>query len=694
MKSSSTIRVWNPSDAPSAPVVKVAPPIFRGGYRLVEDRTALIAFVGRRKNAMRVTEFSPHHIVVRRAAREVALVELSPAVRLRSARGREVEVRTRVVEDQRGTTDAECVLAIEDPSLQMARAILSIGEEMEISGNASLPSARPVIRDSIDNVEKQRWIMDKMVRNRASGIVRLGDFPVATVVPIRVEGDAIFWQLSGSEVAGPITIELMGFSTLYKLGMDGCVLRGHTLITPMPSRMVRLRNRAYRRASAPPNTRIDFHHPLFSAHHISREVRELSASGLSFRTNVHDDVLYPGLMTEMNLVANGEQIEFSGEVKSLSRSHCSQDRYCGLAVYPSSSADETRWLRFLDDQLYPNTRTGSRWAKETWKLYERAGYFDLSGKKPEHFAALAHAFEATSKRLDEAPELGGHAVWPVAGNGVEGAISFLKVYSGTWFLFQLAKVKGDLRDNTPGMAVLREVLVRGYEHAQRDPDIRWLLGICQVKKVWSRLFFYDFPMEYVASGKANIVRCRTLEVPTIEDPVCPSDVEVDHATKAEVQQLLTRLGGMRASAYLEGLDLTSEQYDLGAIAAAWSQAGFTRRRTTLVARRHGRAVAAAVLESADDGLHLFRLHDCARPFALVPGGEDTFGALLTVAGSWYRTQGKTAYVAFVEDHTDIPKGLPDGTEDLGLADIVLLAAEHIPELLEQLSALTAPKFPM
>ena len=170
--------------------------------------------------------------------------------------------------------------------------------------------------------------------------------------------------------------------------------------------MVRLRNRTYRRAAAPEGTRVDLIHPRFITRHVSRAVREISASGLSFATTLRDDLLYPGLTGEMVLTTDGESIDFTGEVKSLSRSHTGPDHYCGLRVYPSSSADESRWIRFLDAQLYPNTRTGSRWAKESWRLFERAGYFDLSGKDEAKFATLAGAYESTSKRLEDAPELG------------------------------------------------------------------------------------------------------------------------------------------------------------------------------------------------------------------------------------------------------------------------------------------------
>src|SRR5262249_37440588 len=146
----------------------------------------------------------------------------------------------------------------------------------------------------------------------------------------------------------------------------------------------------------------------------------------------------------------------------------------------------------------------------------------------------------------------------------------------------------------------------------------------------------------------------------------------------------------RPQAYAEALDLVPERFDLEAIGEEWASKDFTRRRRLLVARRFGVPVAAAVLESADDGVHLFRLLDSVRLFPLATGGV---AALAAQASSFYLAMNKRSFVVFLEDDTSVPPGLPSGYEDLGLADYVILSAEHLHELLEHVYAVTAPRAP-
>jgi hypothetical protein len=111
----------------------------------------------------------------------------------------------------------------------------------------------------------------------------------------------------------------------------------------------------------------------------------------------------------------------------------------------------------------------------------------------------------------------------------------------------------------------------------------------------------------------------------------------------------------------------------------------------LVARDRHCALAAAIVETADDGLHLFGLFDSVRLFALSSGGERAYGALLAAAQRWYGSMEKGSFVAFLEDGVEIqPKALA-GAEDLGLADFVVLSSEHLPELLEHVYEITAPR---
>ena len=153
---------------------------------------------------------------------------------------------------------------------------------------------------------------------------------------------------------------------------------------------------------------------------------------------------------------------------------------------PQSETDEGAWRALVDEHLYRDTAVGPTWTEQLWSLYARCGYFDLSGKAPDAFASLKEAFFNVAHRLDAYKKLGVHVVYPEASGSACAALSVLKVYSGTWLGFQMAKVKGDSHDGASSRKILRDIHIHAYEHAQRDPNLRWLIGYAQVKPIWSR----------------------------------------------------------------------------------------------------------------------------------------------------------------------------------------------------------------
>ena len=64
----------------------------------------------------------------------------------------------------------------------------------------------------------------------------------------------------------------------------------------------------------------------------------------------------------------------------------------GGTVHPATADDEALWEGLVEALLYPRTVKHGDQAEGLLRLYADSGYFDLSGKKPEDFAAQAPAF--------------------------------------------------------------------------------------------------------------------------------------------------------------------------------------------------------------------------------------------------------------------------------------------------------------
>ena len=109
-----------------------------------------------------------------------------------------------------------------------------------------------------------------------------------------------------------------------------------------------------------------------------------------------------------------------------------------------------------------------------------------------------------------------------------------------------------------------------------------------------------------------------------------------------------------------------------------------------MARRGGEPVAAAVLEDAEEGAHLFHLLDLVRVYPLAEGGEAHLGALLQAAREWYAGRGKRQFVCFLEEDVAPPE-VPQGVQDLGVADMAIHSADLLPDLLEHIYEVTVPR---
>ena len=104
------------------------------------------------------------------------------------------------------------------------------------------------------------------------------------------------------------------------------------------------------------------------------------------------------------------------------------------------------------------------------------------------------------------------------------------------------------------------------------------------------------------------------------------------------------------------------------------------------------ASAFAVLEVAAEGAHLYGLIDLVRGYAVGQGGEAHYDALIDRAATWYQQQDRNRFVAFVEDD-EYARQLTQrpGARNLGAAHMFILPARRVPEWLERLHEVTAPR---
>lgn len=562
-------------------------------------------------------------------------------------------------------------------------------------------SNRIAVQERIQNRSRIRDLADTLVRYRSVGVLNS-----AYHAPMHVRAASIYrhanamcWEITEPFPAPPFVIEVVGFNSVFQFTIQAASMRDGLMLTPLPPEVVRLRRRWGRRTGAPAGWSIEVRTDDSSDRHLYCALRDISFTGVSFWVPKDSDWIHPGTNVTRTwiLVPGHEPIEAGGDVSFVARDGEASDDLCGMQLRFEKLEERHRWREIVSRQLHPTTGFGTGYHSAIWDLYRTAGYFNLSGKDPARFSRLEERFRQNAARIDAAPELGCLVVWP-AGDKALATISMLKIYEGSWLVYQLAKVRGDAPDGTSGRQILRDVHLRAYEHAQLDPDLKWCIGYPQVLEppIWSHSVHYELPRRYTTAGLACIVRFRALEVRSARSSPdrWQHGFEIDEPTSEELAGFFRWLKRERPHPYAEAYDLTRDRLDLTANKTAWRRMGLRRERQVRVARHQGRMVAIAVLEDAAEGLHLFRLLDAIRPFPMTANLElasRAIDALVESAKDWYLRRDKETFCCFLEDDDWLPAATRLSLEDMGQADTTILSAQLLPELLEEVARVTAPR---
>lgn len=502
----------------------------------------------------------------------------------------------------------------------------------------------------------------------------------------------LVWGAAPPCPAPPFDVQVVWMNWEYRFRVKRAVVDGGRVRTSVPDEIVRVRERFHRRASAPTGASLEFRHPLWPELTVRRPLEDVSLRGASFATQVVEDGIFPGL--ELPFVEavwpTGERARFRGAIRRLA--HGGHERIvAGASLEPFSDEDADLWHKLIDRSFFRHTFHATAEADPLWELYERSGYFNLSGKTEQEFRELRDAFRRVTTIFDRPNEVGTHIVMPSGGHA-HSAITVIKPYEHAWFPCQLAQEKESAPERLSTRRVLLEVMLHAFELVSRDPGFHWVVNWVQVESRFSRAVSYELTKRFADPDHACVVRFRAMEARTDDDVGASAldGYEVGPATDAEVRLLLDAIAACRPLSYRESHDLVPERMDVEDIARRWRRSGLARRRHITVARQNGVPLAAGVMDLVEDGVHLFGLLDVLRTFALAPGGEQAFGAVVEASRAWYREQGKGKFAYFVE-HEDYEHAVRAGFKDLGEADLVVLGARYMPDQMQHLWEVMAPK---
>ncbi|WP_437671658.1 PilZ domain-containing protein [Sorangium sp. So ce131] len=550
------------------------------------------------------------------------------------------------------------------------------------------------VREIIDDPRRVRDILSFLLRKK--GVVRraaesapplcvmLSEVGVGTVRWFGIEG----WNEAAA-------VEIAGHNSVFRFSTRAEQVRPGEIVSPLPERMERLRRSLQQRGVEVELTARFLHPHWLHLPPMEAEVVDVSFSGLRLALVAGQPPLQPRLKLALELPDGDDGvIHLQGEVRSVSQAEDAPAQLCSVHVVAARREDERRWLRLVSRILHATTYGGAVWQAELWELFNLSGYFNLSGRRPEHFEAIKPSFLTMAQRAAAVP----HLLYNVAclsEHGIEGNFSIMKPYHSTWMLHQLAK-KPRSTSNLSSRQVLRDIFTRCFEHAQADPECRWVIIYAEAHVPWSERSFFEFARQHERTGHVLSLPFRLLGVDVPEGAQeaawSGGPFEISDATAREQSELLDHLGEVSPRMYTEALDLVPDRFAMGPCIERWRSAGLERDRALLVARRDGAPVAAAVLELGELGTNLFRLLDSVRLIPLHPGGDAAFSALLDAACVWFQRHHRTSFVHFGERGHLAYTGHAS-LNDLGEGRLWIISMDLVPEFMEHIYRLTMPKQP-
>jgi len=548
----------------------------------------------------------------------------------------------------------------------------------------------PFTTENVQTPSRIAGILQALIWSRARGHVIDSRRRRVEAMAIHLDSSnvsSLVWRIGQAEIDPPFQFYLRGPFSLFSFRVEKGARAGSLVTTDVPTKLVRIRRRLWRRIEDPSASEVAFAHPMWPELEVKVPIRDLSSGGMSIRADSEAMLLFPGLEIPTVEVVSGAHtgLVLGAQICHVGSGQNESDQdICGLCVDATLDAP---WRQAVNDRFYRRTKAGSSPSDALWELYRDAGYLDIAG---------GHAVETsernvstTLRHLDAAPEIAINVSWP-SRRGALGALTLVKLYQHTWFGQHMAKRKGPTPDGWPGRLVLREMHWHAYEHAQRDPAFQWLLGYVRHDAGWPKLVHVAFPRRAEATGQACVVPFRALRIPCGSDAPAFNQTEYDvrHATADDLSQLAAITQLSRPRPYVEALDLVEERLQMRPVQAVWTRAGLMRERVVLVAHDINEPAAAGVFEATTDGVHLFGLLDSARLFPLKTGGDRAFPDLLAAARPWFSERQRSAFVYLAED--EVPQSINElAFRDMGTADATFTAAALLPDLLEHMWEVTA-----
>jgi hypothetical protein len=524
--------------------------------------------------------------------------------------------------------------------------------------------------------ERVNGILRAMAESGSEGSIEAED----GVMRLRlraIQGDEVIWEVveaTSRALVSPLNIQFSGPLACYTFRAH-LTERGENLLrTRIPEKLSRRRMRRKVRAQVGPSIRIRFEHPLWRFP-IERQVDDVSSDGLSFKTIPAEDLLVPGFTLFAELLdEHGHCVDVNLEILRAFSGFPTEITSCAARVL---SGDSAEWQVFARRYTHPHVDSEQHAASEVWDVYTKSGYLHISAKTPEAFATVKANFERCHDKLIASPALGARFLWRTTDGQAIASYSMVRSYAKSVFALQLAKVPGKEFDGVRDTDVLRELLSKEVEYVLGADELRYRITYAAPGVKFSRLFTHEFARSLRSTSAVDIRAMNCYELPVSHQVGLAGREPTIAPCLQPPLELLEWLGEMRPFIYRDAYDYAAET-PFPRAAKRWHDVGLQRERFFLTLHSEA-GTAVAVVETADQGIHLYDFLNSARIFVIEGDSPYLMAAMLRQVNAFFAKRGNERFILFDEDMTDGAVILASGGKLLGTSVATIVDVELLPE---------------
>lgn len=386
-------------------------------------------------------------------------------------------------------------------------------------------------------------------------------------------------------------------------------------------------------ALAPPGSGLPLCKPLTS----------LTTRGASFEVDEEREVVRPGtpLGTVELRLPGSAPISVAARVVALGPPHKRASSRCGITFDRTDLQTQTR----IADALLPLVVPGVRVAKELpfdalWTLLRESGF--IYPAKAAQLEPILPQVEQTLSTLLRDPGAVFRTLLHESGGQLQGHLSAVRAYRDTWLIQHLA-TRGE---GAGRLTAARDLNLALSLYTEQVEAIRWIRVFFRPQKRWPDRTFGRFARLNVDRETCDLTTCGYFVAPPLtRRPVLPPGLTIEPGTREDEEVLTRHLSVTLPPMSLEAEDLRPGAFDLGEVSTQFAALGLERRRELWVARRRGRPVAFALLESSSPGLNFSELTSAVRLFTPRREDGDACRALARHARVRAHLQGRTRCIA-------------------------------------------------